>query len=279
MFTRLTTAALFALAGTGAFAVPITITPYNTGTAINDALDGYTSGTIVQETFERFGSDPDNGTVLFESGTISREASPGINFGELTNVGINTLVGQITTYGSLTGSGNTCQNLDLNNDNCSNIALQYSPDLNGQGNIVPLGGAWSLNAADTGGFFWEAVSILTPTINKIVFALRDAADQGATVSVSTTVGGVVYSEARSGLGNENLQLIEIDFGLSGVTSADIIISSSKRNDSMTIDGLTLVGPLVGGGNETPPVPLPATGLLLLGGVGALALGRRRKASS
>ncbi len=267
MLKGFTAALLLAVTGTGALAVPITITPHSDLTAINDALDTYESGTFVQEDFERFGSDPANSTVNFETGTITREAAPGINFGELTDVGINTLVGQITTYGNLTGSGNTCQNLDLNGDNCSNIALQYNPDLNGQGNIIPMGGDWSLNAADTGGFFWEAVSILTQPINKIVFALRDAADQGATVSVSTEVGGTVYTETLSGLGNENLQLIEIDFGVSGVTAADIVISSSQRNDSMTIDGLTLV--------NTAPVPLPATGLLLLGGVAALGLGRRK----
>jgi hypothetical protein len=268
MFRKFAAVAAFAVAGTGASASSITITGYGTGADLNAALGAY--AVVAQEDFERFGSDPANAGVVFETGTISREASPGINFGELTSAGIDTLVGNVSTHGSFTGTGSTCQKLDLNNDNCTNIALQYNPDLNGQGNIVPVGGAWSLNAADTGGFEWAAFLGGT-TFNTIIFALRDAADQGATVSVSADVGGSVVTESKSGLGNDNLQLIAITFS-SFVSFADITIASSKANDSMTIDGLTLAGV------QPPPgeVPLPASGLLLLGAFGALAL-RRKKA--
>lgn len=275
MLKHLTAVALCAMSATAALAVPITITPYGNGAHINTAINSYALGTTAREDFENFGDASVNSTVTFETGTITRSVSPGVNYGELTNIGINTRVGTITTFGNFTGTGSTCGSLDLNRDNCSNIALQYSPDVNGQGNIAPLGGLWSLNAADTGGFVWSASSALISKISTVVFAIRDAADTGATVAVSTVKDGVTYSESRSGLGNDNLQLIEIDFGLEGVSSAEITIASSRRNDSMTLDGLMLIAAL--GNNENPaPVPLPATGLLLAGALGALKLRSRAK---
>lgn len=159
--------------------------------------------------------------------------------------------GDGTTCGASLGS--PCDKLFLNNTT-----------VNGQGNMVPDDGEWSLNANDTFGILWDVVKGEGGSLfNRVVFAMMDAADQGAVVRV--TVDDGPYEEF-SNLLDSNQQLIVIDFSTL-VNNAKIEIRSSSLNDSFSIDGAS-VG----------VVPLPAGGLLLLTGLGALALRRRRKAA-
>lgn len=169
-----------------------------------------------------------------------------------TNVGIfSALDGQ--------GSGSTCA---ASTGDCKELFLNDSL-VNGQGNMVPDDGIWSLNANDTFGILWEVVKGEGGSLfNRIVFAMMDAADQGAVVTVTAGGDTAVFSDLK----NANQQLIVIDFGTL-VSTATVNIVSTKLDDSFSIDGAS-VG----------VVPLPAGGLLLLTGLGALALRRRRKAA-
>ncbi len=170
------------------------------------------------------------------------------------------LATNVGTFSALDGqgSGSTC---DASGGDCRQLFLNNTT-VNGQGNMVPDDGEWSLNANDTFGIVWDVVREGNSLFNRVVFAMMDAADRGATVTVSAGGESVEFKNLLSG----NQQLIVIDFG-SLIDSAQVRIASSKLDDSYSIDGAS-VG----------VVPLPAGGLLLLTGLGALALRRRRKAA-
>jgi hypothetical protein len=212
----------------------------------------YTQGAVI-ETFENITAD----ASAFEGGGIN--TGSGLT-GELVAGGsLLTSVGSFTTVGG-TGTGSSCRRLSVGNNTCENIALQYDPDVNGQGNIVPVDGEWSLNSADTLGIIWN-VALGGTRFDQVVFALQDAADVGATITISAN--GV--SQVLSGLRNNNRQLFVVNFG-TAVSGATIRIANSRVNDGFTMDGAAI-----------SPVPLPAGVLLLLTGLGGLALARRRSA--
>lgn len=231
-FIMTAAAACLTLSG-AAHAATITVSAFDI-TGFNDAV-GY-DDFIIQD-FEDIGA----------------EGTPGELPGPLeTNVGtFSALDGQ--------GSGSTC---DASGGDCKELFLNNTT-VNGQGNMVPDDGDWSLNANDTFGIQWEVVMGEAASLfNRVVFAMMDAADQGAIVTVTSGEDTVTFEN----LLDANQQLIVIDFGAL-VNGATISIASSKLDDSFSIDGAS-VG----------VVPLPAGGLLLLTGLGALALRRRRKAA-
>ena len=233
------TAACLALSG-AAHAASITVSAFTI-----DEFDSVVgSGDFVIEDFEAIGEAFVGATGIGTSGVVGSS--------------LGTSVGTFSALGGL-GDGDTC---DQSLGDCSQLSL-FNTDPNGQGNLVPYEGIWSLNANDTFGIMWDVfVDGGASFFNRVVFAMMDAADQGATVTVTSGDDKVTFNDEL----NANQQLIVIDFG-APVYGASVEIRSTSLNDSFSIDGAS-VG----------VVPLPAGGLLLLTGFGALALRRRRKAA-
>lgn len=247
------TAATLAFAG-GAQATTITVQAFSPA-AFGSLV---TSNTVVED-FET----PGDLDLTFEGGGSGNGTAPN-NFGEIeAGTSIGSSVGTFTTVGGQ-GSGSTCTALSVTDNVCDNVALQFDPDVNGQGNIVPDNGQWSVNAADTLGIKWDAKLDSGKKFTDLFFAIRDAADQGGT-TFTVEVDGVTKSFQN--LDNNNEQLFLVDFG-GAVSSATVTMTSSRVNDSFTIDGAAI-----------SPVPLPAAGWLMVAGLGGLvAMRRRRKAA-
>mgnify|MGYP001796214899 FL=1 len=129
---------------------------------------------------------------------------------------------------------------------------------------MPLDGEFSLNSNDTFGIQWDAGT--GDLFNRVVFGMSDATDQGATLTITADDGTTSEFEIlNSNLGDGNAQLVIIDFD-ELIGSATISLESSIEDDGFAIDGVS-VG----------VVPLPAAGLLLIGGLGVLgAMSRRQK---
>lgn len=245
------TLALATTGATGAQAASITVQSFSPG-----AFTGLAKSDTVIEDFETPGAL----TRTFEGGGTGLGTAPD-TYGELAaGTALGSKVGRFTGLGG-TGKGNTCQNLSIGNATCDNIALQFDSTLNGQSNIVPAEGKWSINAADTKGIEWTAFLPGGREFTSLFFAIRDATDQGATLTVK--IDGQ-DEEVFSNLGNNNEQLIFVDFG-GAVGSALVTMRNSKTNDSFSLDGAAIT-----------PVPLPAAGWLMIAGLGGLAALRRRK---
>ncbi|MEM9343998.1 MAG: VPLPA-CTERM sorting domain-containing protein [Pseudomonadota bacterium] len=166
---------------------------------------------------------------------------------------IPTAVGTFQAAGAV-GSGGTviptAGDLVVRNDNAG-------------GRFDVVGGAFYLDTNDNEAVIWNVDT--GSAFDTIVFSITDATDVGATLTI-TADGGSTKSVDLSGLDNGNLQLITVKFG-AVIPTASIVLENSKINDGFGLDG-AYVG----------VVPLPASALLMLGGLGAIgALRLRRKA--
>jgi len=153
------------------------------------------------------------------------------------------------------------------NDGCS-VALKSDPDApDAFGRFDPWGGQW-IDSQDLAEVTWT----LSPgrTFNRLIFALTDAYDQPYnedlgesffTLSVDGADWSIDQQEA-----NGTLHWITVLFG-EDRTEAEIHFST-RLNDGWGIRAAMVA-----------PVPLPATGLLMVAGLGGLATVRRRRCAA
>lgn len=181
--------------------------------------------------------------------------------------GFSTSVGTFYTMGG-TGSGGTVTNADFANDG-SELAVR---DGNVYGRVSTTktlsgdrGDDMFLDSNDTYGIFWNVST--GSLFDKIVLTLTDATDVGAIMKI----GGTHVSEiSLSGLSNGAQKIVEISFAEAQKTANIYFFNTNSKGGAKLNDGFSLDDISVS------EVPLPASALLLLGGLGGLSVMRRKK---
>jgi len=239
-------AACAVLPGAGQ-AASVTITDFTTA-GYNAELG--TLGMTVVEDFESYGV-----------GNVISGPSP--------DPGFDTNVGTFTTLGG-TGSGGTVTDPEPDLDG-TKLAIREGTVYGRSSTTDDLTGNEAfdqfLDSNDTWGMAW-AVDI-GRMFDKIIFTLTDATDVGATITVSADG---TTPEVFSGQTNANQKLVVVDFGFA-VSDAMIMLSNTKNGQPVINDGFSVDDIAVS------VVPLPASALLLLGGLGGLAALRRRRTAA
>lgn len=132
----------------------------------------------------------------------------------------------------------------------------------GRENTTDGGFNW-LDSNDNAGLNWFA-SAGGSLFNSVAFSLSDAADVGATLTVSADGSSLTSFVGQS---DNTVDWVVISFGSAGVASAQITLENASINDGFGIDDVSIAA-----------VPLPAGAALMLTGLGGLAIARRRKAA-
>lgn len=231
-------AAGFALLSAPAFAASITVSDFNAG-AYDAIVSGY--GNTVTEDFEGFSE------------------------GNVGN-GFATSVGTFSTLGG-TGTGGTVTGADFANDG-SLLAVRDGDVYGRSSTTSALSGEKSddkfLDSNDTFGIAWM-VSLGGSMFDRIALTLTDAADVGAYMRI--VVGDDSY--VLSNLGNGARKIVEINFD-SAISVASVFFGNTNGNGSVRLnDGFSIDDIAVS------QVPLPASALLLLGGLAGLSRFRKK----
>ncbi len=230
--TTLAAAAVLAVTGAAASAATISVSTFSAA-----AYAAYTGSVQV------LGSEDFEGFAAETQGDLP-----------MTAVGAFASLGPTGTGQSVVGDG-------------TELAVRDGSTVSGFGrtNTTQTVGAknW-LDSNDTLGIEWTAELAGGGSFRQLAFSLSDAADQGATLTISADGDSLT---SFVGQGNGTTDWIVITFG-SNITSATIELANTDRlDDGFGIDDATIAA-----------VPLPA-GILLLGtALGGLAVSRRRKSA-
>lgn len=231
-------AAGLAMLSAPVFAASITVSDFNKG-AYDAIVSGY--GSAVVEDFEGYAE------------------------GNVAN-GFATSVGTFSTMGG-TGTGGTVTGADFANDG-SLLAIRDGNVYGRRSTTSALSGDKAdnqfLDSNDTYGIAWM-VSLGGSMFDRLALTITDATDVGAYMHI--VVGGDVYT--FNGLGNGAQKIVEINFD-SAITMASVFFGNTNGSGSVRLnDGFSLDDIAVS------EVPLPASALLLLGGLAGLSRFRRK----
>ena len=182
--------------------------------------------------------------------------------------GFSTNVGTFSTLGG-EGSGGTVNNANFANDG-TQLAIREG---NVYGRTSSTSGRTSndddnmfLDSNDTFGIIWNVSLGAGRMFDRIVFTVTDAAEFGGSLWVGTNGATTTIVNGANAVRN----LIEITFDQS-MSSATVVLNHFNGSGSFTNDGFSVDDIAVS------EVPLPASALLLLGGLGGLVAMRRRQA--
>lgn len=234
----LATAALIA-ASTSASAATVTVSSFSKSSY--DAAVGSMESAVVQN-FEDFG------------------------VGNVDN-GFSTNVGTFSSLGG-EGSGGTVSAAPFANDG-EKLAVRKGDVFGRVSTTSMLTGNASdemfLDSNDTFGIVWNVMLAGATLFDRIVLTITDAAEFGNSLLITTDDGTTIVNSA----GGSIKRLVEIDFG-KRVSAASITLGHFKgdsplRNDGFSVDDIAV-----------SEVPLPASALFLLAGLGGLRMMRHRK---
>lgn len=132
-----------------------------------------------------------------------------------------------------------------------------------------MGGRTYLDSNDTFGMSWTIAGL--GLFDHVFFTMSDVADSGATFTLLANGDqvGPTISKQRNGA----INMVMLSFG-TAIDSLTLDLRHSRLNDGFSIDDAVL-GLRVAQQQTPAAVPLPPAAALLLGGVAALALFRRR----